>query len=65
MNLIRLVPRHSGAALMLLMGIFASGVGEKCQNVSKFNSVIVGDMFRVRRNREEEPRYWADQIVIK
>lgn len=65
MNLIRLVPRHCGAALMLLMGIFASGVGEKCQNVSKFNSVIVGDMFRVRRNREEEPRYWADQIVIK
>ena len=52
MNLIRLVPRHCGAALMLLMGIFASGVGEKCQNVSKFNSVIVGDMFRVRRNRD-------------
>ena len=36
---------------MPLIRIFASAVGEKCQNVSKFNSVIVGDMFRVRMNR--------------
>ena len=58
------MPRHIGA-LMLLIRIFASGVGEKCQNVSEFNSVIVGDMFRVRRNREEEPDIGQITKIVK
>ena len=56
------MPRHIGA-LMLLIRIFASGVGEKCQNVSKFNSVIVGDGVPGEEEQRGGARYWADQIV--